>query len=134
MAEKKMTRKEALTNVIEFLSDNEQFGDDWAEEIEVFSKMVASLDKASSKPKGKTSARIQNETYYAEMHKKMCARKNHEPVTPTWVAENVPGVMSSQRAVWVAKVGKELGEIKEFKVKKQVYYALIDWEPPTEEN
>ena len=131
MADKKMTRKEALTIAIERFNPDENERD--AEVVEVFKKMIASLDKASSKPKGKTSARIQNETFYEEMFKKMCERKNHEPVTPRWVAENVRGVMSTQRAVWVAKVGKERGEIKEFKVKKQVYYALIDWEPPAEE-
>ena len=129
MAEKKMTRKEALENVIAFLKFAD---DDWSEEIEVLSKMVESLNKQASKPKGKTTARIQNEKYFAEMYRKMQERKNHEPVTPKWVTENVKGVMSTQRAVWVAKIGKEQGLIKEIRVKKDVFYALIDWEPPTE--
>ena len=45
MTEKKMTRVEALTNVVCFLHDNEQHGDDWKEEIAVLEKMIEQLSK-----------------------------------------------------------------------------------------
>ena len=35
----KLTRREALCNVIAFLRDNEQYGDDWSEDIAVLDNM-----------------------------------------------------------------------------------------------
>lgn len=138
MAEKKMTRKEALETLIgiveEWKSKNFAEGDIAAthteEAIAVARKMIATIEKSNSRPKGKTSARIQNETFMKELYAKM--QEHKDPVTPKWVTEHVNGVMSTQRAVWVAKVGKEWGLIKEIRIKKDVFYALADWEPPTE--
>ena len=140
MADKKMTRKEALELAVEHfthklndylkMSEADEISQQYEEAIEVFTKMIASLDKQAAKPKGKTTARIQNEGYMKELYRLM--QEHKEPVTPKWVTEHVKGVMSTQRVVWVAKIGKEWGWIKEIRVKKDVFYALIDWEPPTE--
>lgn len=129
MADKKMTRKEALELMLEITREGFE-AENVQEAREVLRKMIASIEKSNSRPKGKTSARIQNETFMKELYEKMKAHK--DPVTPKWVTEHVNGVMSTQRAVWVAKVGKEWGWIKEIRVKKDVFYALADWEPPTE--
>lgn len=129
MTEKKMTRKEALELMLEITREGFE-AENVQEAREVLRKMITSIEKSNSRPKGKTTARIQNETFMKELYEKMKVHK--DPVTPKWVTEHVNGVMSTQRAVWVAKVGKEWGWIKEIRVKKDVFYALADWEPPTD--
>lgn len=124
----KMTRREALTNVICFLRDNEQFGDNWSAEIAVLENMVAQIDKQSARPKGKTSARIQNETYAKQMIRLLM--QNDKPVNATWIAEHVRGVMTAQRGVHVAKIAIEWGAVEEIVIKKRKYYQLIPgWHP-----
>lgn len=124
----KMTRREALTNVICFLRDNEQFGDDWNAEIAVLENMVAQIDKQSARPKGKTSARIQNEGYAKQMIRLLM--QNDKPVNATWIAEHVRGVMTAQRGVHVAKIAIEWGAVEEIVIKKRKYYQLIPgWHP-----
>ena len=124
---KKMTRREALTNVVVFLRDNEQFGDDWSEEIEILDKMIASLDKQASRPKGKTSARIENEAFARQFIAKLSERTKQTPVNATWIAENVPFVRSSQKATHVAKIAVEWGAVSEITEKKRTYYVLNEF-------
>lgn len=124
----KMTRREALTNVICFLRDNEQYGDNWSAEIAVLENMVAQIDKQSARPKGKTSARIQNEGYAKQMIRLLM--QNDKPVNATWIAEHVRGVMTAQRGVHVAKIAIEWGAVEEIVIKKRKYYQLIPgWHP-----
>ena len=128
MSEKKMTRQIALENVIAFLRDNEQYGDDWSEEIEVLDNMLAQIYKQAARPKGKTSARIQNETYAKQMIRLLM--QNDKPVNATWIAEHVRGVMTAQRGVHVAKIAIEWGAVEEIIIKKRKYYQLIPgWHP-----
>lgn len=124
----KMTRREALTNVICFLRDNEQYGDNWNTEIAVLENMVSQIDKQSARPKGKTSARIQNEGYAKQMIRLLM--QNDKPVNATWIAEHVRGVMTAQRGVHVAKIAIEWGAVEEIVIKKRKYYQLIPgWHP-----
>lgn len=124
MADKKMTRKQALTNVIEHLRDCENYAnDDWHEEIEVFNKMIASIDKQANRPKSKTSARIQNENYAKQLIKLLAETHRTEPFNATWIAEHVPFVSSSQRGYHVAKIAIEWGAIEEITIKKRTFYV-----------
>lgn len=49
-----MTESEALTNVIIFLTENQEYGDDWSKEIEVLEKL---LDKIYIEENNNQSAR-----------------------------------------------------------------------------
>lgn len=128
MSDKKMTRREALCNVVVFLRDNEQYGDDWSQEIEVLDNMIAQIDKQNARPKGKTSARIQNETYAKQFIRVL--RQANKPVNATWIAEHVRGVMTSQRGVHVAKIAEEWGAVERVTIKKRTYYQIVpEWHP-----
>ena len=121
---KKMTRREALTNVVCFLRENEQYGDDWAAEIEVLDKMIEQIDKQASRPKAKTTARLQNE----QMAREFIAliRDYGKPVNATWMTEHIRYCLNSQKAVQVAKIAEEWGAIERITIKKRTYYEYID--------
>ena len=141
MADKKMTRKEALTTATEIMNEwvTQEFADDelaathTKEAIEVLHKMIASIEKQASKPKGKTSARIQNEGYARKLIELLRAMPEPQPINATWIAEHIPYVMTSQRGYHVAKIAIEWGALEEVTIKKRTYYTFVEtWEPPTE--
>lgn len=122
---KKMTRKQALVNVITFLNDNEQFGDDWTEEIEVLQKMLASIDKQSNKPKTPSKTRLENEKLADDLVGEMVAID--KPVDNKWITEHVKFVTNSQKANVIVKIAIEKGDIvREVDEKKHVWYRLAE--------
>lgn len=129
MSEKKMTRAEALRNVIVYLRDNEQYGDDWADEIAVLDKMLASIEKQKSRPRSKSSARIQNEPIAKEFIAKIQAVD--EPVNAKWMTYNVRYCTTSQKAVAIARIAEEWGAIEKVSIKNRTYYVPVkDWVMP----
>ena len=128
----KMTRKQALENVLGWASDGFIPSDDTLveETCEVIRKMVASIEKQNNRPKSKTSARLQNENSAKLLIEKLRETHHTEPINATWIAENIPYVMTSQRGYHVAKIAREWGALEEVTIKKRTYYVLVEtWEP-----
>lgn len=144
----KMTRKEALMFAVECVEERKgdimlqklerfsseedvnywnEFIKDCQEALEVLDKMIKQIDKQASRPKAKTSARIQNEKYAVLFIAAL--RAADKPVNATWIAEHVNGVLTSQRGTHVAKIALEWGAIREVTIKKRTFYeAVPDWE------
>lgn len=126
MAEKKMTRAEALTNVLRFLNEDEVYGkDNWVEEIEVLEKMLASINKQAARPRSKSSARLQNEPMAKEFIAKL--REHGQPVNTKWMCENIRYCIHSQKAVAIAKIAIEWGEVEKVTIKGRTYYVPAGW-------
>lgn len=120
MAEKKITRKEALEFAIDAI--NEAF-DDCDEYIEVIEKMIASIDKQAKRPRGTSKARLENEKLLDNLVGEMVACG--EPVNTKWITEHVQFIMTPQKATAVCKLGIEKGEIvRTVDDKKKVWYSL----------
>lgn len=126
MAEKKMTRAEALTNVLRFLNEDEVYGkDNWVEEIKVLEKMLASINKQAARPRSKSSARLQNEPMAKEFIAKL--REHGQPVNTKWMCENIRYCIHSQKAVAIAKIAIEWGEVEKITIKGRTYYVPAGW-------
>ena len=130
MSEKKMTRAEALQNVITHLHELEEYaGDNWGDEIAVLDKMLASIEKQKSRPRSKSSARIQNEPIAKEFIAKIQA--GDEPVNDKWMTYNVRYCTTSQKAVAIARIAEEWGAIEKVSIKNRTYYVPVkDWVMP----
>ena len=130
MSEKKMTRAEALQNVITHLHELEEYaGDNWGDEIAVLDKMLASIEKQKSRPRSKSSARIQNEPIAKEFIAKIQAVD--EPVNAKWMTYNVRYCTTSQKAVAIARIAEEWGAIEKVSIKNRTYYVPVkDWVMP----
>lgn len=121
----KMTRAEALTNVIVFLRENEQFGDDWSEEIEVLDKMLTSINKQKTRPKTPSKTRLENERLADNLVGEMVAVD--KPVNTKWITEHVKFITNSQKANVIVKIAIEKGDIIRFEDdKKKVWYKLAE--------
>lgn len=114
MAEKKMTRVEALNIAIAAVEDTEA--------VEVLTKMVAQISKPRRKSGEPTKARLQNEQFARQFAEVIAA--HGEPVTGKWIAEHVNGLPSTspQKVAAIAAVGVELGLFAKGKNGKQVIY------------
>lgn len=125
----KMTRREALTNVVCFLRDNEQYGDDWSAEIAVLDNMIAQIDKQAARPKSKSTARLQNEPIAREFIKVLAKEGN--PLSAKDMTYRVRYCTTSQKAVAIAKIAEEWGAIEKVTIKNRVFYRLNpDFEIP----
>ena len=128
---KKMTRREALVNVVAFLHTNEQYGDDWSAEIEVLDNMIAQIDKQAARPKSKSSARVANEPIAREFIKVLAKEGN--PLSAKEMTYKVRFCTTSQKAVAIAKIAEEWGAIEKVTIKNRVFYRLNpDFEIPLE--
>lgn len=132
MAEKKMTRKEALELAILAIEHSEIDMGEADEAIKVIKKMLTSIEKQSNRPKSKSSARLQNENSARVLIEKLQAMEEPKPINATWIAENIPYVMTSQRGYHVAKIAIEWGALEEVTIKKRTYYVYNENYSPTE--
>ena len=128
MAEKKMTRKEALEFAIDNIiancgDDLEKCGGDIA--IEVLEKMLTSINKQAARPRSKSSARLQNEPMAKEFIAKL--REHGQPVNTKWMCENIRYCIHSQKAVAIAKIAIEWGEVEKVTIKGRTYYVPAGW-------
>lgn len=115
MAEKKMTRKEALEFV---LALPEVKGN--AEVAEVLGKMYASVTRPRVKSDAPSKARILNESLAAKCV--AAIREHGEPVTGKWLIEHVNGLMTPQKVTAVMKIAIENGEATREKNGKAITY------------
>lgn len=107
MAEKKMTRVEALELAVDVIND--YYGGD-CEAIEVINKMIVSLTKPRKKSTAPSKASIENAALAVELVKTL-RECGEESVTAKWVSEHVRGILSTQKATQVLKVAIANGDI-----------------------
>lgn len=97
-----ITRAEALTIAIERCADV-------PEVAEVLTKMHASITKPRKKSDAPSKARRENEQLATAL---AAAIPAGEGVSSKWVTEHVRGILTTQKAAAVARVGVELGIIR----------------------
>lgn len=123
MAEKKMTRKEALEIAIERFNPDADKVD--AEVVKVFRKMLASIEKQSKRPRGTSRARVENEKLADNLVGEMVAYG--KPVNTKWITEHVQYILTPQKATAVCKVAMDKGDIiRTVDEKKKVWYSLAE--------
>jgi hypothetical protein len=121
MAEKKMTRAQAVEFAIEVVREHE--GE--YEAIEVLETMHAQLTKPRKKSDAPTKARLVNENLAAKC---VAAMEGHEKVTSNWLLEHVSGwpTTTPQKVTAVMKIAIDNGEVIKIKEGKTVYYSLAE--------
>lgn len=117
MAEKKMTRAQALEFAVETIRNYE--GD--CEAVEVLNKMLIQVTKPRKKSDAPSKARVQNEALAAAC---VAAMEGHDNVTSKWLIEHVNGLMTPQKATAVMKIAIESGAVVRNKEGKTVTYSL----------
>ena len=122
MAEKKMTRVQALENAIEWIAEGAQGADtEMLETVEVLKKMVEQLQKPRKKAEGPSKARVQNDALAYQVADAIAAKG--EPVNTKWITEHVSGILTPQKATAVCRVALDLGLIERQKDGKTVTYT-----------
>lgn len=123
MAEKKMTRKAALENVLGWIAEGYIPSDEaTVEEVqEVLEKIYASVTRPCVKSDAPSKARILNESLAAQCV--AAIREHGEPVTGKWLIEHVNGLMTPQKVTAVMKIAIENGEAVREKNGKVITYS-----------
>ena len=121
MAEKKMTRVEALNIVLEATREGFE-AEEMTEAREVLKKMVEQLSKPRKRAEGPSKARRENERLLAEVIAAIEAKG--EPVTSKWITEHVRGLLTPQKVTAVAKIGLEDGSLVRTKEGKIITYSI----------
>lgn len=119
MAEKTMTRAQAVEFAIEVVRDHE--GE--CEALTILEKMHAQLTKPRKKSDTKSKARILNESL---ADKCVAAMEGHEGVTSKWLAEHVKGLVTPQKTTAVMKIAIEDGRVVKAKEGKTITYSLAE--------
>lgn len=91
-----------------------------SEEMEVLVKMLASLEKPRKAPEGPTKVQLVNANLANELCEALA--KHGEAVSAKWIAENVNGIPTSQKAVAVIKAAGE--RVVKFYEGRQAMYRL----------
>lgn len=108
-----ITRADALRYAVENI--------DRPEVAEVLEKMLQTITKPRTKQDGPTKARKENERLAAEL---VAAIPEGAEVTTKWVTEHVRGILTTQKAAAVARVGVEMGLLtKQVDGRKVTYRA-----------
>ena len=119
MAEKMMTRAQAVEFAIEVVRDHE--GE--CEALTVLEKMHAQLTKPRKKSDTKSKARILNESLAEKCFEAM---GNQESVTSKWLMEHVNGLLSPQKVTAVMKILIDDGRVVRNKEGKNISYSLAE--------
>ena len=126
---KKMTRAEALQLALDIVAD---YASDYPENAEtanqaweVLDKMLASINKQAARPRSKSSARLQNEPMTKDFIAKL--KEHGKPVNTKWMCENIRYCIHSQKAVAIAKIAIEWGEVEKITIKGRTYYVPSGW-------
>lgn len=108
-----ITRADALTIAIDQCAD-------MPEVVEVLTKLHASITKPRKKSDAPSKTRIDNERLAHEFAATIPAG---ESVSAKWATEHVRGILTTQKAAAVARVGVELGIITRIVDGRNVSYA-----------
>ena len=129
---KKMTRREALENAINWIEEGAQGEDiEMLETASILRNMVVQIDKQAARPKSKSSARVANEPIAREFIKVLAKEGN--PLSAKEMTYKVRFCTTSQKAVAIAKIAEEWGAIEKVTIKNRVFYRLNpDFEIPLE--
>lgn len=119
MAEKAMTRAEAVQFAIEVVRDHE--GE--CEALTVLEKIHAQLTKPRKKSDAPSKTRLINENL---ANKCIEAIKGHDKVTSKWLVEHVNGLLTPQKTTAVMKIAIDDGRAVRIKEGKTVYYSLAE--------
>lgn len=118
-----ITRADALAIAVEFILRDNYFddaGNDRTREVvDVLTKMHTAITKPRTKREGPTKARTENERLARELR---AAIPPNGEVTAKWVTEHVRGVLTTQKAAAVARVGIDLGIIAKVVDGRKVTY------------
>lgn len=114
MANKEMTRAQALAFAIEHI-DNEEV-------VAVLTKMHAQVIKPRKKSDTPSKARILNESLAAKCYEAMEGQEN---VTSKWLIEHVNGIMTPQKCAAVMKILVDAGQVAKNKEGKTVTYSRL---------
>lgn len=118
-----ITRADALAIAVEFILRDNYFDDAGIdrtrEVVDVLTKMRTAITKPRTKREGPTKARTENERLARELR---AAIPPNGEVTAKWVTEHVRGVLTTQKAAAVARVGIDLGIIAKVVDGRKVTY------------
>ena len=109
-----ITRADALAIAIERCADVPEVAD-------VLTKMRASITKPRVKSDAPSKARVENERLARALTEAIPAGGE---VTAKWVTEHVRGVLTTQKAAAVARVGVELGVLRKVVDGRKVTYTV----------
>jgi len=109
-----ITRADALAIAIERCADV-------PEVVDVLTKMHASITKPRVKSDAPSKARVENERLARALAD---AIPEGGEVTAKWVTEHVRGVLTTQKAAAVARVGVELGVLRKVVDGRKVTYTV----------
>lgn len=132
MAEKKMTRKEALELAIRMFKEHEYGANEnfmteleGIPAVEVLTKMYEQISKPRKKSNTPSKARLANENM---LRKCVEAMKGHDKVTSAWLLEHVTGwtSLTPQKVTAVMNIGIEDGTVIRTKEGKAVYYSVVE--------
>lgn len=126
MAEKKMTRKEALENVLNWIDAGFIPSDE--ETVEEVAEVLGKMHAQVSKPRKKSDAPTKTQIINANLADKcVAAMKNHEGgVTSKWLIEHVAGLITPQKTTAVMNVAIADGRVTKTKEGKAVIYSLAE--------
>ena len=91
------------------------------EELSVLTRMEQSLSRPRKRSDEPTKVQLMNANLADVLVDTM--REHGEPVTAKWIAENVPGINSPQKAVAVVKATN--GRVIRFYEGRNAYYNLV---------
>lgn len=112
MAKSAITRVQALDFAIANL-DNQEV-------VEVLAKMRESLAKPRKKSDAPSKARVEN----LALVDAACAAIGDNVVTPKWLTEHVNGILTTQKAAAVMRLGVEVGKIEKVVDGRNVTYKV----------
>jgi len=115
MAKNNVTRKDAIAAAIALFEPD-------APEVAVLQKMLDSLNKPRKKSDAPSKSRIENLALLDDAVSKIAA--NGEPVTSKWLTEHVRGILTTQKAAAVMRLGVETGKINKLVDGRKVAYTV----------
>ena len=110
-----MTRAQALTNAISLF-------DEGAPEVEVLNKLLVSITKPRKKSDAPSKTRKENLLLVDAAVEAMSA--HGEPVNAKWLTEHVKGILTTQKAAAVMRLGAEVGKIEKLVDGRKVTYKV----------
>ena len=120
MAEKKMTRAQALEFAVETIRNYE--GD--CEAVEVLNKMLIQVTKPRKKSDAPTKTQILNRGLAEKCYDAIAAKG--EAVSSKWLIEHVNGLLTPQKTTAVMRILIEDGRIVRNKEGKTISYAIAE--------
>jgi hypothetical protein len=130
MAEKKMTRKEALENAIAITKDylNSDMWDFSAEQVEETIEVLTKMHEQLTKPRKRSDAPTKTQIMNANLAEKCfeAISEKGEPVTTKWITEHVAGIMTPQKCTAVMKLLVADGRVTKAKDGKAVTYEIAE--------